>query len=146
MRLMTIKRASFANDYMLSSWLIVTLGQIQIFVSLIGYTSPALKKTMIDLATNYGAISESQAVSHRRPSQAYAMKDLRYHKNTGGKSWRSSVTGKKALPLVSSSSQAQPVIEVESDGDSQKGIIRRDEVEVTFSHPRSKDAPNESWR
>lgn len=126
MRLMAFMRVESAADPTLSAWLFVDLGQIQIFLSLIGYTSPALKKTMIDLATNYGAVNELQTTFRHRPGGSYALKDLRYLKDTGGSGWRSLAMGRNTLPLASSSSRADPVVEADSDGDSQKGIMRRE--------------------
>jgi len=148
LRLITINQYDLIRNPTLAPWLFVILSQIQILLSIIGYTTPALKKTMLDLVTNYGATTNSQAGSRARNGGSYAMKDLRYHKGSAAASWQRSSTGKKVVPFASSSFKANAVAErgdADSDGDSQKGIIRRDEVEISYTNATPEGRVDDQW-
>ena len=129
-------------------WLFAILSQLQVFFSLTSGTSPALKKTMLDLVTNFGAVSDSQAVSGDRTGESYAMKDLRYR--GGQRSGQVSNVSKRFVPFVGGSSSNNAIIgrrdsDRDTDGDSRKGIIRRDEVEVSYEITRKESCTNDKW-
>ncbi|KAK4959469.1 hypothetical protein LTR10_004274 [Elasticomyces elasticus] len=136
------------HDPTRAPWLFVVLSQIQVFLSLIGYTSPALKKTMRDLVTNYGAADDSQA-GFTRTGGSHEMDDLRHQKNNTGSSWQRSNVGKRFVPFTGGGfSEANAVAkrgDTGSDGDSQEGIIRRDEVEISYVSAKPQDRAGELW-
>ena len=114
---------------------------------MISGTSPALKKTMLDLVTNFGAVSESQANSSARTGGIYAMKDLGYGAQRSG---QGSKAGKRFVPFVGGSSSNNAVIgrrdsDGDDDSDSRKGIIRRDEIEVSYENSRKESYANNKW-
>ena len=148
MRLVTISQSKLVDDPTLTMWLFVILSQLQIFFSMVGGTSPALKKTMLDLATNFGAVSGSQAASGGRTAGSYAMKDLRYR--GGQKSGQGSNASKKFVPFSGGGSTNNAIIsrhdnDHNNDDDSQKGIIRRDEIEVSYENTRNESYGNDKW-
>ena len=105
---------------------------------MISGTSPALKKTMLDLVTNFGAVSESRANSTQRTGGSYAMKDLRYGVQRSG---QRSNASKRFVPFVGGTSSNNAVIgrrnsDGDDDSDSRKGIIRRDEIEISYENSR----------
>jgi hypothetical protein len=129
-------------------WLFAVLSQLQVFISMVGGTSPALKKTMLDLVTNFGAVSDGHAVSGGRTGGSYAMKDLRYHGRQ--KTGQVSDASKKFVPFVGGSSSNNAIIgrrgsDRNTDSDSQKGIIRRDEIEVSYESARKESYTNDKW-
>lgn len=130
-------------------WLFVTLSQIQIFLSMVGGTSPALKKTMLDLATNFGVVDNSQAGSYPRTGGSYAMKN--FSRSGGQKSAQVSNTSNKFVPFVGGGYSNNNAIvgrrgsDRESDGDSQKGIIRRDDVEISYESTKNESFRTDKW-
>ena len=146
LRLVTINQRKLIDNSTLAMWLFAVLSQIQVFLSMVGGTSPALKKTMLDLVTNFGAVSDSQAGT--KTGGSYAMKDLRYH--GGQKSGQLSNAGKKFVPFVGGSSSNNALIgrrdsDRDNDNDSQKGIIRRDEIEISYENTRKESYTNNKW-
>ncbi|KAK4977546.1 hypothetical protein LTR42_001916 [Elasticomyces elasticus] len=148
LRLVTLSKDHLTHDPTRAPWLFVVLSQIQVFLSLIGYTSPALKKTMRDLVTNYGAADDSQA-GFTRTGGSHEMDDLRHQKNNTGSSWQRSNVGKRFVPFTGGGfSEANAVAkrgDTGSDGDSQEGIIRRDEVEISYVSAKPQDRAGELW-
>ncbi|KAK3621722.1 hypothetical protein LTR56_022614 [Elasticomyces elasticus] len=148
LRLVTLSKDHLTHDPTRAPWLFVVLSQIQVFLSLIGYTSPALKKTMRDLVTNYGAADDSQA-GFTRTGGSHEMDDLRHLKNNTGSSWQRSNVGKRFVPFTGGGfSEANAVAkrgDTGSDGDSQEGIIRRDEVEISYVSAKPQDRASELW-
>ncbi|KAK5135296.1 hypothetical protein LTR08_005399 [Meristemomyces frigidus] len=148
LRLLATSKYDLTHDPTLALWLFVVSSQIQILLSIIGYTSPALKRTMFDLVTNYGVVSDSQAGCHAQNGGSYAMKELRYYKASVGAPWQGSDAGKQSVRVASSSFKADALAErgdVDSDGDSQKGIIRRDDVEISYTRATPESRANERW-
>ena len=92
---------------------------------------------MLDLVTNYGAVSDSQAGSHLQSGGSYALKDLRYRKDSAGASWQGLNVSRKTMPFVSSDFHANTEVardDVDGDGDCQGPILSRDEVEISYTH------------
>jgi hypothetical protein len=149
LRLITVGASDFESDPTLDIWLFVIVSQIQIFLSLIGYTSPALKKTMLDLATNFGNTNESHASSARHNGSSLAPKSLGYRKSSIAGSWKTSGIHLGTLRSAASHTKSQTVVEggrPESDSGSQEGIIRRDEVEVSYARATPHVNAEEHWR
>lgn len=114
-----------------------------------GGTSPALKKTMVDLSTNFGAATDSQSNSKQRSGYkagggSYAM---RYLQNGSQKS----NSEKTFAPFVGSSSVNHVVSgrraseEGDGESESQKGIMRRDEIELSYESNRNRSSVSERW-
>jgi hypothetical protein len=131
---LTASQVDIDSDPTLAPWLFVILSQVQIFLSFIGYTSPALKKTMIDLATNFGTIYDSQAGSTAHNGDSFAMQSFGSAKNMGNGARQRSYGGKRTAPLPGTSTKTSTLAkrEADSDGDSQKGIMRQDEYEISY--------------
>ena len=113
---------------------------------MLGGTSPALKKTMLDLVTNYGAVSDSQANSRARNGGSFPMKDLKHYR--GHKSSQASNAGKKFVHFAGGGSSSNAIIrrsEAECDSNSQEGIIRHDEIEISYENARKGSRANEKW-
>ncbi|KAK5693928.1 hypothetical protein LTR97_009545 [Elasticomyces elasticus] len=123
--------------FFLRAWYVFPLQDVQ-----------ALKKTMRDLVTNYGAADDSQA-GFTRTGGSHEMDDLRHLKNNTGSSWQRSNVGKRFVPFTGGGfSEANAVAkrgDTGSDGDSQEGIIRRDEVEISYVSAKPQDRPSELW-
>ena len=117
--------------------------QAQILFSLLGAASPALKKTMLDLQTNYGA-SESQSNSRTGYGGSFAMKYLNSSKRNMNNSHLTdsrdrnipfSGPGVKGTASIHGRSRNDER-RITSDGDSQEGIIRQDDYEVSYDYER----------
>lgn len=151
LRLVTTNDQKLNADPTLAPWLLIIVSQLQVLLSIIGYTTPALKKTMLDLVTNYGTVGETQTGSRSRSGGVgYALKDLRYSKKKDkeGNSWPGSTASKRIAGFAGTGSENTAVVERgdhDSDGDSQKGIIRRDEVEVIYSSAAAEKQARPEW-
>lgn len=137
-RLAAYHPAQLSKDPTMAIWLFVILTQIQIFSSLIAAGFPALRKTVLDLVTNFGVSEDSQNRSGM--GAAYILSSLtRKSKQKGtqnSSSGFSPYTGNEARGNTVIKAGANPRL---SDDDSQKGIIRRDEYDVvvtTIDHDR----------
>jgi hypothetical protein len=117
--------------------------QAQILFSLLGAASPALKKTMVDLATNYGATSPEAS----KAGSSYQLKYLR-SKRSGNQLSESATESKTRNIPFSGPAKGNSVVRVSSrsrrgeqtitsDGDSQEGIIRQDDFEVHYDNSTS---------
>ena len=118
------------------------MSQVQIMFSLIGVATPALKKTMLDLVTNYGATDTqagSKSGSGTFPLKYFNSKRNQSQQPSEGSKQRSHLpfTGPgKGSAMVSRSRHDDTV---KSDGDSQDGIIRHQDFEVSFYNTDSSD-------
>lgn len=141
LRLLTISQDDLTIDPTISLWLFVIMTQAQILWSLLGAASPALKKTMVDLATNYGATSPEAS----KAGGSYQLKYLRSKRsgnqlseNVNESKNRSTIPFSgpaKGSSIVRVSSRTRRGEErVTSDGDSQEGIIRQDDFEVHYDN------------
>ena len=130
LRLATIDQHKLTNDPTLTLWLFTVLSQIHIFLSMLGGTSPALKKTLLDLVTNYGGVSDGEADSRARPySRSFPMKD----RNSRLQS--SQASNSKFVPFVGGASSNIATIKSvpgREGRDSQEGIISRREFEISY--------------
>jgi len=147
LRLFSISTPKLNHDPTLSLWLFITLTQVQIFLSLIGAAAPALKKTMLDLQTHFGATTESQTNS-KGGTNTFPLKYLSASRRNASQqpsSHTDSKTGRMPFQgpgrggsvIVGKSRHHDDRIRTGSDGDSQKGIIREDEYEVSYDHAGS---------
>ncbi|KAK0891623.1 hypothetical protein LTS16_025943 [Friedmanniomyces endolithicus] len=129
-RLATINQRKLTIDPMLMLWLLTVLSQIHIFLSMLGGTSPALKKTMLDLVTNYGGVSDGEADSRAKAyGRSFPMKDMKSHQRS------SQASTSKFVPFVGgASSNIATVKNVpdREDRESQEGIISRCEFEISY--------------
>ncbi|KAK0855989.1 hypothetical protein LTS02_010790 [Friedmanniomyces endolithicus] len=99
LRLATINQRKLTNDPMLMLWLFTVLSQIHIFLSMLGGTSPALKKTMLDLVTNYGGVSDGEADSRAKAyGRSFPMKDMKSRQQS------SQASTSKFVPFVGGAS------------------------------------------
>ena len=117
--------------------------QVQILFSLIGAASPALKKTMLDLMTNFGAASESQANSRAKYGGSFPLKYINSKINSKRDVSQPSENDSKPrfVPFIGGETRGTAVVSVTrsnthhkgvSDGDSQEGIIRQDDFQVSY--------------
>ena len=115
--------------------------QAQILFSLLSAASPALKKTMVDLATNYGATTPEAS----KAGGSYQLRYLRSKQSGKQLSDQNNTTTSKnrtipfsgpakgsSIVRVSSRSRSRPEERIRGDGDSQEGIIRQDDFEVHY--------------
>lgn len=123
------------------------MGQVQILLALIGAASPVLKKAIRDLVTNFGAQTESR--ERTGTGNSFAMKYLR-SRRTGRSNNASQPTdshgSKRALPFSGPSIPGSAMVsrnrredKLAGDGDSQEGIIRQDDFEVSYFHTEASD-------
>ena len=138
LRLLSINHQKLTRDPTIGLWLFVIMTQGQILFSLTGAASPALKKTMMDLMTNYGAQTESH--SNSKPG-SFPMKYLRSkHRSQPMDSERSRNIpysgAAKGSALISKSKNDDRTTR---DDDSQEGIIRQDDFEVSYDHSEAPD-------
>ncbi|KAK5162863.1 uncharacterized protein LTR77_011120 [Saxophila tyrrhenica] len=143
LRLLTINKQKLTEDPTIGVWLFVCFNQVQILLALIGAASPVLKKAMSDLVTNFGASTDSQARSGN--GRSFALKYLKSKRTfrSNNDSQPTDSNGSKIRPLpfggpgVSGAamiSRNRPEEKLRSDGDSQEGIIRQDDYEVSYFH------------
>ncbi len=115
---------------MLMLWLFTVLSQIHIFLSMLGGTSPALKKTMLDLVTNYGGVSDGEADSRAKAyARNFPMKDMKSCQQS------SQASTSKFVPFVGgalSNIATVKSIPHREDRDSQEGIVSRCEFEISY--------------
>ena len=130
LRLLAINRQRLHDNPTLAPWLFIILGQIQILISIIGGTSPALKKTMLDLVTNYGAVTDSPANSRVRTGGGYALKELKSNKSKALASDASS-GGKRFAPFVGSSHRNNAVAERNDVDGTGMATVRRVSFDAT---------------
>jgi hypothetical protein len=144
LRLLTINYSKLTQNPTIGLWLFVCMSQVQILLALIGAASPVLKKAMMDLVTNYGATGDSQNDS--RLGRSFAMKYIKSKRNrTGQASQPTDSNGsKRPLPFSGSGVSGSAMVsrnrheeKVQSDGDSQEGIIRQDDYEVSYFRTES---------
>ncbi|KAK0771638.1 hypothetical protein LTR59_012803 [Friedmanniomyces endolithicus] len=130
LRLATINHRKLSNDPMLMLWLFTVLSQIHIFLSMLGGTSPALKKTMLDLVTNYGGVSDGEADSRAKAyARNFPMKDMKSCQQS------SQASTSKFVPFVGgalSNIATVKSIPHREDRDSQEGIVSRCEFEISY--------------
>lgn len=118
------------------------LTQVQILFSLIGVATPALKKTMLDLVTNFGAAesqSNTKSGSGTFPLKYFSRRNNASQQPSEGSKARSHMpfTGPgKGSTMVSRSRHEDTV---KGDNDSQEGIIRHQDFEVSFYNADSSD-------
>lgn len=120
------------QDPTIAIWLFVVLTQIQIFASLIAAGFPALRKTILDLVTNFGVSEDSQNRSGR--GAAYILSSL----TRKGKRSQTQNYSSVFSPYTGSKARATTVVKTGtntqlSDDDSQMGIIRQDEFDVVVT-------------
>ncbi|KAK5117849.1 hypothetical protein LTR85_008623 [Meristemomyces frigidus] len=135
-RLASINRRKLTSDSTISVWVFVVLTQIQIFLALIAAGYPALKRTVLDLVTNFGV--SDQSTSNSRPGESYALRYL----SRRSKADRSNHSGRWKVPTFSpftATATGSAVVtggkqNALEDDDSQKGIVRQDEFDVTVSY------------
>ncbi|KAK4904965.1 hypothetical protein LTR49_025672 [Elasticomyces elasticus] len=130
LRLATISQHKLTNDPTLMLWLFTVLSQIHIFLSMLGGTSPALKKTMLDLVTNYGGVSDGEADSRAKVhSRSFPMKDMESRQQS------SQASTSKFVPFVGGASSNIATVKStpdREDRDSQEGIISRCEFVLSY--------------
>ncbi|KAK3114099.1 hypothetical protein LTR53_007917 [Teratosphaeriaceae sp. CCFEE 6253] len=130
LRLATINQYKLTNDPTLMLWLFAVLSQIHIFLSMLGGTSPALKKTMLDLVTNYGGVSDGEAESRSKTyGRSIPMKDMKSRQQS------SQASTSKFVPFVGGASSNIATVKSVPDRenrDSQEGIISRCEFEISY--------------
>ncbi|KAK0246914.1 hypothetical protein LTS09_017941 [Friedmanniomyces endolithicus] len=130
LRLATINQRKLTIDPMLMLWLLTVLSQIHIFLSMLGGTSPALKKTMLDLVTNYGGVSDGEADSRAKAyGRSFPMKDMKSHQRS------SQASTSKFVPFVGGASSNIATVKNDpdrEDRESQEGIISRCEFEISY--------------
>lgn len=126
--------------------------------SLISAAIPALKQTLLDLSTQYGQTADSQSGS-RKHGGSYALERMRPKQSRKEQSVadHESSPGMASFPAVSfgGAKAARNRTHVKSardiDGESQDGIVRHDEFEVSWDNgdafdreTRSEDAYSRS--
>lgn len=116
------------------------MSQVQILLALIGTASPALKKAMMDLATNWGHQTASGG-SNSGGGQSFGLKYIkkRSQGSKGSSQPLNTSSGSRHIPFsgpgIGSSAFAsinKHDKRVRSDGDSQEGIIRQDDFVVSY--------------
>ncbi|KAK0862318.1 hypothetical protein LTR87_016631 [Friedmanniomyces endolithicus] len=125
-------------------WLFAVLTQIQVFLSLSAAGFPALKRTILDLATSFDVSEQSQSWSQK--GNAYILSSpTRKSKQTEPQerslaSWPFGA-GPRGEAVVRTGASRAP-----SDDSSQRGIMRRDELLITpaYLSPLSK-LPASHW-
>lgn len=134
LRLLTLDSDNLENDPTLAIWLFVVLGQIQLLLSILAGATPALKKTMLDLITNYGALTDSHAGS-RAASNNFPLRYITGVSNAQISSQGSAGRAHKITSLIggAKASGKSHQLHREGDGDSQEGIVRQEEFEVRYS-------------
>jgi hypothetical protein len=126
-RLATISQSALISDPTMAPWLFVILSQVQIFLSLLSAGFPPLKKTVLDLVTNYGAPEQSQ--SNSRSGKGYALGYLK--KKRMSKSQKPTSDHGESYPLpdirkaTRNAEDGGGIAQDISDDDSQTGIVRR---------------------
>lgn len=127
LRLAAFNPKAVSDDPTLAIWLFVVVTQIQIFLSLTATGFPALKRTVLAMATNFGVSAESQSRSQQTAS--YALSSLRKRSKTSQapESQREGRVDGRSENTV----KVQGGVGVgPSDNDSQKGILRHDDFDV----------------
>ncbi len=144
LRLLTISHSKLTQDPTIGVWLFVCMSQVQILLALIGAASPVLKKAMSDLQTHYGDLTtDNQGRSGM--GHSFALKYLKSKRtnrtNNGSQPTNSNGSKNRTIPFggpgVSGSamiSRNRQEEKIQSDGDSQEGIIRQDDYEVSYFH------------
>jgi len=128
-RLRSVDARQLTTDPALAIWLFAVLTQCQVFLALIAVVLPTLKRTVLDLVTNYGAPDESP--SNSRPGRSFAMRSLSSRPKADEPDRRSLWKSPPQNPGTVGRGGKQ---DTPSDDDSQKGIMRQDEYEVTVSY------------
>ena len=148
MRLVTINTQKLTTDPLISLWMFTILSQVQILFSLVAVATPALKKTMMDLVTNYGA-AESQSNTAR--SGSFPLKYLsRNRHNISGE--RSGGSKQRSIPFSGPGrgstmvSRSRNEDTLKGDSDSQEGIIRHQDFEVSFYKTDSSEEVRDTER
>ena len=136
-RLLAISNDRLRRDPSLELWLFVILSQIQVLFALIGGASPAMRKTLLVFVTNYGTVSDSQNMSRPRYRASYAMTDLTSRKRSLGRSDNPAIfpyAGSGGKHIVSAGKSDQNRGDPVGDGESQEGIVRQDDFEITYTN------------
>lgn len=133
-RLFTFHPMGARNDPTMAIWLFIVLTQIQIFMSLVAAGFPALKKTVLDLVTNFGVSEDSQNRSRYGPG--YILSSLTKRRRRKPEDSGSSFHPHSAGPVGESVTRAGGHT-ILSDDDSQKGIMRHDEYDVVVTAAES---------
>jgi hypothetical protein len=124
------------QDPTLAPWLFIILSQVHIWVALMSAGLPAIKRTILDLTTNFGVSGSHQDDSKRGVQyilSSLTKKSKRSHKGSNGTN---------RFPFSGSLNQGSTVIRAghshapSEDGDSQTGIVRRDEFDVVITDAR----------
>ena len=140
-RLATFQPANLKEDPTIAIWLFVVLTQIQIFLSLIAAGFPALKKTILDLVTNFGVSEDSQNRSRIGPGyilSSLTKKNKQSHPQESSSSFSPYTGGTRGNTVVKAGANRA----TSDDDDSQQGIIRQDEYDViiTTLDPADRDS------
>lgn len=130
-RLATFHPANLWKDPTIAIWLFVALTQVQIFMSLVAVGFPALRKTILDLVTNFGVSEDSQIRS--RNGLSYVLSSLKRKSKQdqpqeSSSPFLPSSAGTSSNTLIRAGANRTP-----SDDNSQKGIIRQDEYDVIIT-------------
>jgi hypothetical protein len=127
LRFLTTSAKKFTTDPSIALWLFIVLTQVQIMLALLSASSPALKQALIDFGTQYGMTTDSRSVSKHHGS--YPLKSLD-DVDRGNLKFE---TSRKRLLSNARSSRSRIEAGGLGDGDSQTGIIRQDDYDVTYT-------------
>ena len=139
LRLLAIDHKKLTEDPTIGLWLFIIMTQAQVLFSLIGAASPALKKTMMDLRTDYGAQTGSN--SNSKPGTF----PLKYLKSGRNRSQPTDSERSRTIPYAGAAkgsaliSKSRHEDKMTRDDDSQEGIIRQDDFEVSYDAGETSD-------
>jgi len=135
LRLLTVKPERASDDPMIAIWLFVCLSQVQVALALLSAASPVLKRTLLDFKTRHELPTGSRSASNGTAS--FALSKLRLGRglpqpNTSRSRAVYPFSSQNFGEVSAGRHKADGNASAIHDDDSQDGIVRRDEFEVSW--------------
>jgi hypothetical protein len=142
LRLLAVSDKSFTKDPSLQLWLFAALTQAQILFVLLISSAAAIRRSMLDLVSHYGAAGESIPGSGGQHRRSYARQNLSTKRNTLRSTRRNHTDGD--IPFTGEQNNWRSVLVSRRDGhslhlganggetESREGIVRQDDFEIRY--------------